>query len=52
MRGSYKKSCDDEREISGQCACKSNVDGRQCDKCKIGYFNLSHENENGCQSNY
>lgn len=33
---------------SGSCSCKLNVEGRQCDKCKPGYFDLSTENQFGC----
>ena len=34
---------------SGECFCKSNVFGRDCSQCKIGFFNLSSQPE-GCQS--
>ena len=27
----------------GQCSCKSNVQGRQCDKCENGYWNLNSD---------
>ncbi|CAB4020635.1 Hypothetical predicted protein [Paramuricea clavata] len=30
----------------GQCSCKSNVDGLNCDRCKSGFFAFS---ETGCQ---
>lgn len=33
---------------SGSCSCKPNVEGRQCEKCKPGYFDLSADNEFGC----
>lgn len=33
----------------GQCYCKENVEGRQCDVCKAGYFNLTSEKPLGCQ---
>lgn len=32
----------------GQCMCKANVMGRACDTCKNGYFNLTTDNEDGC----
>ena len=32
----------------GACACKANVEGQQCDKCKPGHFNLALENAWGC----
>jgi coxsackievirus/adenovirus receptor len=28
---------------AGQCSCKSNVQGRQCDKCENGYWNLNSD---------
>ncbi len=33
----------------GQCQCKTNVEGRQCDTCKASYFNLDASNLNGCE---
>ncbi|CAF1263772.1 unnamed protein product, partial [Didymodactylos carnosus] len=30
---------------NGQCQCKSNVIGRQCDKCEDGYWNLNSDSE-------
>ena len=33
----------------GQCQCKTNVEGRQCDVCRTGFFNLSADNPLGCQ---
>lgn len=33
--GSVASSCD---KIGGQCKCKENVIGRQCTRCKPGYF--------------
>ncbi|XP_015787110.1 laminin subunit gamma-1-like [Tetranychus urticae] len=32
---------------SGQCECKPNVMGRQCDQCMEGYWDIS---DNGCKS--
>ena len=36
----------------GDCYCKTNVMGRQCDMCVPGYFNLSAANPNGCQGRH
>ena len=35
-------------EALGQCRCKANVDGLQCDRCKEGYFNFSSSTD-GCE---
>ncbi|KAI8788951.1 laminin subunit alpha [Biomphalaria glabrata] len=32
----------------GQCNCKANVDGRACDRCKDGFYNLTSDNLLGC----
>eukprot|EP00058_Branchiostoma_floridae_P024730 XP_002610220.1 hypothetical protein BRAFLDRAFT_76999 [Branchiostoma floridae] len=37
-------------KIGGQCACKAQVDGRQCDQCRAGYFNLTQTNPDGCEN--
>lgn len=34
--------------FTGQCRCKSNVEGLRCSSCKPGHFDLSSENEFGC----
>ena len=34
--------------VSGQCHCKQNVDGRRCDTCKNGFWNLTESNPLGC----
>lgn len=34
--------------INGQCTCKSNVEGLDCNRCKPSTFGLSSENPNGC----
>ncbi|XP_053377940.1 usherin-like [Mercenaria mercenaria] len=39
---------DCEKE-GGQCTCKENVEGRQCDVCKAGFYNLTADNTAGCQ---
>lgn len=28
--------------------CKENVDGRTCDRCKLGYFALREDDPKGC----
>ena len=33
----------------GDCYCKINVMGKQCDMCRPGYYNLSEGNPDGCQ---
>ena len=50
LRGAYLTtanffSCN---AVSGKCNCKPNVDGRQCEKCVEGYWDLS-SNE-GCKA--
>ncbi|KAM9522760.1 laminin subunit beta-3 isoform 1-T2 [Salvelinus alpinus] len=37
--------CDD---VTGSCRCKANVDGSQCDRCKMGYYGLTASNPLGC----
>uniref|UniRef100_A0A8B9EMM7 Laminin subunit alpha-2 n=1 Tax=Anser cygnoides TaxID=8845 RepID=A0A8B9EMM7_ANSCY len=44
-----KCSCVDH---TGQCSCKVNVEGVQCDRCKSGTFGLSARNPLGCSSCY
>ncbi|VDM68618.1 unnamed protein product [Strongylus vulgaris] len=34
---------------SGQCVCKRNAGGRQCDKCGDGFYNLQGYNQLGCE---
>lgn len=36
--------------VSGHCLCKQNVEGKHCDRCKIGSYGLSQEDPRGCQS--
>lgn len=31
------------------CECKENVNGRICDTCKPGYWNLDRQNPLGCE---
>ena len=35
MEGSLVFSC---AKVGGQCTCKDNIIGRQCTKCKPGYY--------------
>ena len=39
-----------EGEVVGQCRCKTNVIGTQCDVCRDGFFALSSANPQGCSS--
>ncbi|XP_022668849.1 basement membrane-specific heparan sulfate proteoglycan core protein-like isoform X5 [Varroa destructor] len=43
-RGSISEDCD----ISEQCACKEYVEGKNCQRCKEGYFQLEAGNPHGC----
>ncbi|GFO21134.1 laminin subunit alpha-3 [Plakobranchus ocellatus] len=38
--------CDME---TGQCECKTYVTGRNCDRCRPGFYNLQEKNPFGCQ---
>ncbi|XP_075262143.1 laminin subunit beta-1-like [Convolutriloba macropyga] len=42
--GSQKQQCE---PMGGQCGCKTNVIGRQCDQCLLGTYNITHKE--GCQ---
>lgn len=33
---------------TGNCVCRANVEGASCDRCKIGFYNLSRIHSNGC----
>uniref|UniRef100_A0A8C3ANX0 Uncharacterized protein n=1 Tax=Cyclopterus lumpus TaxID=8103 RepID=A0A8C3ANX0_CYCLU len=35
--------------LSGTCVCKENVEGRHCNQCKYGFFNLRRDDPAGCQ---
>ena len=37
-------------QVDGQCYCKVYVEGRQCDTCKAGHFNLQTSNPEGCDN--
>ncbi|XP_074661048.1 usherin-like [Tubulanus polymorphus] len=40
----------DCEKIGGQCRCKENVDQRQCDKCRNGFYNLQASKPLGCDA--
>ena len=44
--GSLITNCD----ASGQCKCKDDVIGKQCNKCKPSYFDLETNNPKGCKA--
>jgi len=37
-------------QMPGDCRCKTNVIGSQCDRCRDGSYNMSPTNPDGCQS--
>ena len=46
--------CDDHTDqqydlVAGRCHCKTYVEGKRCDRCKDGYWNLDENNPDGCQ---
>jgi len=47
VEGSYgnRPSCNTD---DGQCSCKQNVEGQQCDRCMSGHFEIDFNNEFGC----
>ena len=45
IAGSLSSACD---MTTGECSCKSNVEGSNCDICKSGTFNLDSGNHQGC----
>uniref|UniRef100_A0A670YYY9 Laminin subunit alpha 2 n=1 Tax=Pseudonaja textilis TaxID=8673 RepID=A0A670YYY9_PSETE len=58
VAGTEPQTCDTEMEKcscadhTGQCTCKMNVEGINCDRCKPGRFGLSAKNPLGCNSCY
>lgn len=45
--GDCTKEPANEVEI-GSCFCKDNVEGKNCDVCKAGFFGLGNTNPTGC----
>ena len=45
-KGSIGSGCDQK---TGQCTCRRNMNGRTCSVCRIGAFNYSTSNPDGCQ---
>ncbi|XP_056005151.1 uncharacterized protein LOC125660370 isoform X3 [Ostrea edulis] len=37
-------------DSTGQCHCKEKVQGRRCDECMDGYYNLIRDNTRGCSN--
>ncbi|XP_076463865.1 usherin-like [Babylonia areolata] len=37
-------------QVTGQCFCKQNVQGKQCNSCQYGFYNLQDDNPNGCMA--
>ena len=35
-------------QAPGDCFCKVNVQGSQCDECQDGFYDLTDANTNGC----
>uniref|UniRef100_A0A8C3AX25 Laminin subunit alpha-2 n=1 Tax=Cyclopterus lumpus TaxID=8103 RepID=A0A8C3AX25_CYCLU len=58
VSGSDSQTCDQERGVcacadrTGQCSCKANVEGDNCDRCKPETFGLSVRNLRGCSNCY
>ncbi|XP_048106035.1 laminin subunit alpha-2 isoform X4 [Alosa alosa] len=56
--GSSADTCDAEHgacacaDRTGQCSCKANVEGLNCDQCRAGTFGLSLSNPLGCSQCY
>jgi usherin len=44
---STSQLCD---KSTGKCQCKANVEGRSCNLCKSGTFNLTQVNPRGCEA--
>lgn len=37
---------------AGRCTCKRFVDGKRCDTCKDGHWNMTKDNPFGCEGIY
>ena len=35
---------------TGICTCKENVEGQNCDQCKLGFYNLALDDPWGCST--
>ena len=35
-------------KTTGNCVCRVNVEGPFCDRCKVGFYNLSRAHPGGC----
>ena len=46
----YRGIIDETAE--GNCTCKIFVEGKACNTCHKGFWNLTQDNENGCQRKY
>src|SRR6218665_2071985 len=38
--------------IAGRCICKPHVEGRRCDVCRAGFWNMTTENLDGCERKF
>ncbi|KAL9987042.1 hypothetical protein ACROYT_G001277 [Oculina patagonica] len=50
LNGTVNRSHVCQGDYHGQCNCKSNVDFRDCSRCKDGYYDLQDSDVNGCKS--
>ena len=50
--GGECESHDDQEHglVAGRCICKRFVEGRRCDMCRDGYWNLTPDNPEGCEA--
>ena len=49
--------CDEYTDLetgmeAGKCHCKDNVEGRRCDHCKPGFWNMNDLNPAGCEGRF
>ncbi|KAJ8385914.1 hypothetical protein AAFF_G00178760 [Aldrovandia affinis] len=58
LAGTTSQACDFDRGVcscadrTGECTCKTNVEGPLCDRCRPGTFGLSAGNPQGCSQCY
>ncbi len=50
--GDCVREATEDRRLLGDCNCKANTQGSLCNQCRPGHFNLSADNELGCQREY